>query len=113
MATATLSDTALDHLERSFALTQSELGGLFGVRRQAVEQWRERGIPANRQLKLARLGEIADFLALRVKADRIPAIVRRESTAYGERSILEAIAQGDEDIVLDELRAAFDWSVSV
>ena len=112
MAAATLADTALDHLETSFGLTGSELGRLFGVRRQAVEQWRERGVPASRQVKLARLGEIADFLALRVKADRIPAVVRREGEAYGDRSVLDAIAAGDEDLVLDELRAAFDWAVA-
>jgi DNA-binding XRE family transcriptional regulator len=112
MATATLSDSALDHVEQSFAINRTELAALFGVRRQAIEQWRERGVPGERQLKLARLGEIADFLALRVKADRIPAVVRRAGEAYGDRSILAAVADGDEDIVLDELHAAFDWSVN-
>ena len=112
MPTATLADAALDHLEVSFGISASELAKLFGVRRQAVEQWRERGIPGERQLKLARLGEIADFLALRVKADRIPAVVRRQCEAYSDRSILDAIADGREDLVLDELRAAFDWSVN-
>jgi hypothetical protein len=40
----------------------------------------------------------------------VPAVVRRPAPAYGDRSILEAIAAGDEAQVLDRLRAGFDWA---
>jgi hypothetical protein len=93
-------------------LNQTELGALFGVRRQAVDQWAARGVPAERQEKLATLGEIADLLAAKLKRDRIPGVARRSADAYGGRSMLEAIAAGDEEPVLAELRDAFDWAAA-
>ena len=42
--------------------------------------------------------------------DRIPDVVRRAAPAYGGRSILQAIGDGDEELVLDELRNAFNWA---
>ena len=58
------------------------------------------------------LGEIADLLAVKLKRDRIPDVVRRAAPAYGGRSILQAIGDGDEKLVLDELRDAFDWAAA-
>jgi len=106
------SASPLDHIGSIFGLTQTELAKLFGVRRQALDQWQARGVPAERQEKLTTLGEIADLLAARLKRDRIPGVVRRGAPAYGGRSILEAIASGDEEHVLSELRDAFDWAVA-
>lgn len=91
-------------------LNRTELARLFGVRRQAVDQWGVHGVPADRQEKLATLGAIADLLEAKLKPDRIPGVVRRAAPAYGERSLLEAIADGDQDAVLDELRDAFEWA---
>jgi hypothetical protein len=56
------------------------------------------------------LEEITDLLAARLKRDCIPGVVRRAAPAYGGRSILQAI--GDEELVLDELRDAFDWAAT-
>lgn len=105
-------DTPLDHIASVLGLTQTELAALFGVRRQALDQWQARGVPAERQEKLATLGEIADLLTAKVKRDRIPGVVRRNAPAYGNRSVLEAVAAGDEERVLAELRDAFDWAVA-
>jgi hypothetical protein len=82
------------------------------VRRQAIEQWEARGVPGERQEKLATLDAIVDLLTAKLKPDRIPAVVRRPAAAYGNRSILEAIAASDEELVLDELRNAFDWAAA-
>src|ERR1039458_34273 len=106
------SDMPLDRLTSVFGLNQTEFAKLFGVRRQAPDQWAVRGVPAERQEKLATLGEIADLLAARLKRDRIPGVVRRAASAYGDRSILDAIAAGDEALVLNELRDAFDWAAA-
>ena len=38
--------TLLDPIAERFELTETELGRLFGVSRQAVGQWRERGVPS-------------------------------------------------------------------
>lgn len=100
----------LEQIASALGLSQTELAGLFGVRRQAIDQWQTRGVPAERQEKLATLGEIADLLTAKLKRERIPGVVRRPAPAYGERSVLQAIAQGDENLVLAELRDAFDWA---
>ncbi|MGH2714659.1 MAG: hypothetical protein ACRDM7_12385 [Thermoleophilaceae bacterium] len=105
-------ETPLDHIASVLGLTQTELAALFGVRRQALDQWQARGVPAERQEKLATLGEIADLLTTKLKRDRIPGVVRRGAPAYGDRSIIEAIAAGDEERVLSELRDAFAWAVA-
>jgi hypothetical protein len=106
------SETPLDHISAVLGLTQTELAGLFRVRRQALDQWATRGVPSERQEKVATLGAIADLLAAKLKRDRIPGVVRRDAPAYGDRSILDAIAAGDEDRVLAELQGAFDWSAA-
>lgn len=105
-------EAPLDHIAAVLDLTQTELAALFAVRRQAIDQWHARGVPAERQEKLATIGEIADLLAAKVKRDRIPGVVRRSAPVYGGRSALEAIAAGDEERVLSELRDAFDWAVA-
>lgn len=100
----------LVRLRTVLGLNRTELARLFGVRRQAVDQWSAHGVPADRQEKLATLGAIADLLEAKLKADRIPGVVRRAAPAFDGRSALEAIAAGDQDAVLDELRDAFDWA---
>lgn len=102
----------LEHIRVTLGLNRTELAALFGVRRQAVDQWSSNGVPAERQEKLATLGAIADLLAAKLKADRVPGVVRRPSPAYGDRSILAAIADDDQDAALAELRDAFDWAAA-
>lgn len=104
------SEAPLDRIRTVFGLSRTELAGLFGVRRQALDRWAARGVPAERQEKLATIGEIADLLAANLKEDRIPGVVRRPSPAYGERSALAAIAEDEQNLVLGELRDAFDWA---
>lgn len=104
--------TPLDHLAAVMGLSQTELARLFGVRRQALDHWEDHNVPGERQAKLATLSAIADLLVRKLKRDRIPGVVRRPAAAYGNRSILDAIAAGDEELVLAELREAFDWSAA-
>jgi DNA-binding XRE family transcriptional regulator len=106
------AELPLERVRRVLDLSRTELAALFGVSRQAVEKWEAQGIPADRAEKLATIGAIADLLEAQLKADRIAAIARRTATAYGDRSIVEAIAAGEEDLVLSELRKAFDWAAS-
>jgi DNA-binding transcriptional regulator YiaG len=104
--------TPLDRIASVLGVSRTELARLFGVRRQAIEQWEARGVPAGRQEKLATLDAIVDLLTAKLKPDRIPGVVRRPGAAYSDRSILEAIAAGDEALVLEELRNAFDWAAA-
>jgi DNA-binding XRE family transcriptional regulator len=102
----------LDRVASVLGVSRTEFAHLFGVRRQAIEQWEARGVPGERQEKLATLDAIVDLLTAKLKADRIPGVVRRPAPVYGDRSILEAIAAGNEALVLGELRNAFDWAAA-
>ena len=78
MAVATLPvPSLLDEIQGAFGLTKTELGRLFGVSRQAVDQWRARGVPGNRQEKAGPMAAIADLLSRQLKAERMPGIARR------------------------------------
>lgn len=111
-SSASPPETPLGRIATVLCLTRTELAWLFGVRRQALDQWEARGLPAARQEKLATLGAIADLLAAKLKRDRIPGVARRQTPAYGGRTMLAAIADNDQDLVLAELRDAFDWSIA-
>jgi len=100
----------LDRVRRVLDLNRTELAKLFGVSRQAIERWERQTVPAERQERLASVAAICDLLSANLKSERVPGAVRRPAPAYGGRSILEAIAGDDDDLVLNELRDAFDWA---
>jgi DNA-binding XRE family transcriptional regulator len=104
------AEAPLERIGRAFDLNRTELAALFGVSRQAVERWEAQGVPSERQEKLSTIGAITDLLEAQLKPDRIAGVARRPAPAYGDRSILEAIAAGEEELVLTELRDAFDWA---
>jgi hypothetical protein len=100
----------LERLMRTFALSKSELGRLFGVSRQAIDGWLAHGVPADRHEKLATLLALADLLERKLKADRIPGIARRPADAYGGRTMLELIAADRQSELLALTRESFCWS---
>ena len=77
------AEAPLEHIGEVLGLSQTELAGLFGVSRQALDQWAVRGVPSDRQEKVATLGAIADLLAAKLKRDRIPGVVRRAARPSG------------------------------
>lgn len=108
-----LTPTLLDPIAETFELTETELGKLFGVSRQAVGQWRERGVPSNRMAKVATVAAIGDLLRHRLKAERIPGIARRPADVYGGLSMLEMIERDRQDDLQAEIRRSFDWGSTV
>ena len=113
MATAALPVTSLlDEIQAAFGLSKSELGELFGVSRQAVDQWRGRGVPSNRQEKAATIAATADLLSHQLKAERLPGVARRPAAAYGGSTMLEIIATDRHRELLERVRDAFDWSTT-
>jgi DNA-binding XRE family transcriptional regulator len=105
-----LTPTLLDPIAETLELSETELGRLFGVSRQAVGQWRERGVPSSRKTKVATVAAICDLLCHRLKHERIPGIARRPADAYGGLSMLEMIERGREDELLTLVRRSFDWA---
>jgi hypothetical protein len=113
MSPATLTRTLLDPVSEVFGLTETELGRLFGVRRQAIQQWRDRGIPSARQAKAATVASIADLLSHQLKPERIPGIVRRPAPAYDGSSALEMIEDDRQEQLYEVVRRSFDWATPV
>ncbi len=104
--------TGLERLLASWGLTVTDLARLFGVRRQAVQQWLDDGVPGARQPKLHTILEIADLLERNLLPERISGIVRAPSEAYGARSMLELLANDRHDELLESVRRSFDWAWS-
>jgi hypothetical protein len=110
--TPVLTPTLLDPIAETLELSETELGRLFGVSRQAVGQWRERGVPSSRMAKVSTVAAICDLLGHRLKPERIPGIARRRADAYGGLSMLEMIERGREDELRTLIRRSFDWSTT-
>jgi transcriptional regulator with XRE-family HTH domain len=101
----------LERIRTALELSETELGSLFGVSRQAVSQWREKGIPATRAEAVAHILQTVDLLDRKLASGRLPLVARRPADRLGGRSILQALAadpQGTHEI----FAAAFDWSSS-
>ena len=108
-----LTPTLLDPIVETFELTETELGGLFGVSRQAVGQWRERGVPSNRMARVTTVAAIGDLLGPPLMWERLPGVAGRPADAYGGLSMLEMIERGREDELLTLIRRSFDWASTV
>ena len=93
-----------------FALSKTELGRLFGVSRQAIDGWIEAGVPSERQEKLSAMLSLADLLERKLKAGRVAGVARRPADAYDGKTMLDLIAEGRHQWLLESARAAFDWS---
>jgi transcriptional regulator with XRE-family HTH domain len=104
--------TGLERLLAGWDLTVTELASLFGVRRQAVQQWLDDGVPPARQPKLAVLHRIADLLERNLRPERIPAVVRASATAFGDATMLELIAADRHGELLDAVARSFDWAAT-
>ncbi len=104
--------TGLERLIVAWGLTVTDVARLFGVRRQAVQQWLDEGVPGARLPKLHTILEIADLLERNLLPDRIPGIVRAPGEAYDGRSMLELIQADRHDQLLDSVRRSFDWAWS-
>lgn len=78
----------LGQIRRILDLSDPELARILGVTRQALEQWRKRGVPAERSADVDRLAAAADWLAEELIAERIPQIVRTPVPGLGGRTML-------------------------
>jgi hypothetical protein len=85
------SKEQLDFLEQALRLSETQLGALFGVSRQAVSEWRERGVPARRTAQIDRVVEFVQFLRRRLIPERIPEIVRTKARGLDQHTMLEVL----------------------
>ena len=102
----------LQRLLSALDLSKTELGGLFGVSRQAVDRWRRDGVPAERQEKLSALLALVDLLERKLKPGRLSGVARRPAAAYDGETMLDLIRQDRHGELLESTRTSFDWHVS-
>jgi hypothetical protein len=103
---------ALRRVAEVFQLDGQGLADVFRVRRQAVDQWFQRGVPAERQAKLASSFALAELLARKLRAGSVPGVARTAARAYGDRTMLQMLAADEHDALLADVRASFDWASS-
>jgi hypothetical protein len=104
--------TGLESLLAAWHMTITEMGTLFGVRRQAVGQWLDDGVPAVRLPKLATMLRLADLLERNLLAERIPAVVRTPSDRWNRATMLDLIAADRHEELLADVARSFDWAAS-
>jgi len=107
-----VEEPPLEGVQQVFDLNYTELGRLFGISRQGAKDWLKRGVPTDRQDKVAAVSAIADLLERKLKPDRIPGIVRRAANAYDGHTMLELIAADRHQELLDITRRSFDWTTA-
>ena len=91
-------------------LSSSGIAEIMGVKRQAVDKWLLAGPPAERMGKIGALAEISDILRYRLRDGMPPVVVRRAADAYGGRTMLEVIAEGDHEWLLQSVKDSFDYA---
>ncbi len=90
-----------------WGLSQSEAARLFGVSRQAVSKWIDRGVPVERSAAVADLAAATDLLVHYLKRDRIAAVVRRPVASRRGRSLVDLLAAGRTQTILATCRDMF------
>lgn len=104
--------TGLESLLAAWQMTVTEMASLFGVRRQAVGQWLDSGVPAARQPKLATMLRVAELLERNLRAERLAAVVRAPSDRWKGATMLEMIAADRHEELLVDIDRSFDWAGS-
>ena len=97
----------LDRIRGLLQLSGPELGFIFGVTRQAIEQWRGSRIPAEKLAAIDRVSETIDELRKRFKPQRLPAIVRAPMPILDNRSILQTLGDDGPPAIFEFFRR---WS---
>lgn len=112
-------DAFVEHLDRSrtgrslerllavWGLNQSEAARLFGVSRQALSKWLDKGVPVERVAPLADVAAATDVLVRYLKRERIPAVVRRPIAALGDRALVDLLGAGQTRLLLETCRDMF------
>jgi hypothetical protein len=98
----------LRHIIATWGFSTAELGRLFGVSRQAIGGWLERGVPGDRSPAIADIAAVTDLLTRHLIRERIPAVVRRPAARLGEQSMVDFVAAGKTAELLEYTREMFD-----
>ena len=108
----TAHEPMLDDIRRIFGLSEAELGDLFAVRRQSIEDWRKRGVPAARRASLEQIAGLARALEREIIPSHIPQVVRTRDAWLGNKNILETIESSGVEKVYGYLHRLFSYAGS-
>lgn len=100
----------LERVMEIFDLSLTDLGRLFGVSRQAAQQWIDGGVPPARLGKLGTVLATAELVEHKLRAGRVPLVARRPADAYSGRTMLEMIEQDLHEDLHCSVQRSFDWS---
>lgn len=103
----------VERLMEAYDLSKRELGDLFGVSRQAIDGWLDKGVPADRLEKLSTLLALTELLERKLQAGRLPGIARRPAEAYDGHTMLELVAENRHEELFGKVRDSFDWASAV
>ena len=95
---------------RTLELSSTEMAGLMGVTRQAVDKWLQSTPPIERMPKIGAIAEISDILRHRLREGMPPVVARRPADAYGGRSMLEVIVDDDHEWLRRSVKDSFDYA---
>jgi hypothetical protein len=104
-----LEDDPLVVIGRELQLNKAELGELFGVSRQAVSEWMDKGVPSARMRDVSQILKTVSLLSRKLKTGRTALVVRRPTPALGGRTLLEVMRDNPEK-ALAMVEESFDWS---
>ncbi|MCY3875069.1 MAG: hypothetical protein OXF88_12355 [Rhodobacteraceae bacterium] len=79
----------------------------FGVSEETLKIWLRRGVPADVAEPLADLSAATDLLLRYLKADRIPAVVRKPAEWQGGKSLVDMYSERDMAGILEACRDMF------
>ncbi len=96
-------------IERELGLDRTETGRLFGVSRQAVDQWMDSGIPNTRLEHVAAVLKVTEIMSPKLKPGRLKLAARRAAPGLGGKSLLEAMST-DPLTTAEQVENVFDWS---
>ena len=95
---------------RTLELSSTEMAGLMGVTRQAVDKWLLSTPPTERMPKIGAIAEISDMLRHRLRDGMPAAVARRPADAYGGHTMLEVIADDDHEWLRRSVKDSFDYA---
>lgn len=88
-------------------LAGQEAADGFGVSQETLGGWLEHGVPADHAEPLANLSAATDVLLHYLKANRIPAVVRRPADLLGGKSLMDLYSERDTVGILEACRSMF------
>jgi hypothetical protein len=103
----------LDYISSQFGLNRQELGSLFGVSRQAVDEWDLRGrIPDRHAVTVSDLVSVAELLDRKLKPGRLQLLIRNPSPAFGGKTFLDMVREGNISELRQQTEQALDWAAT-